>query len=336
MRTLILATRGSALAMAQAASVKELLEATGKVSVTIQTVTTKGDRDRVSDLVKIGGNGLFVRGVEEEVLQGHADLAVHCGKDLPFELASGLTIAGVPAAASSADCIIARAGSPLLTRTESQMMEQAGNPLTEPIEGGSPEPPAIGTGSPRRIHELQRLYPGAVFRSIRGNITTRIRKLSEGYDGIVLAKAGLERLGLLGPEGKLAACEGFGAGELEIREFSPEECLPACTQGILALECRKEDEELTGLLRSISDPASELRFRAERTLFCLLRADCTEAVGIHSDLFPGGRLALRALYQGRYAETEGDADAYEEICRMIFRQLTGVGKATFPFRNSSQ
>lgn len=304
MRNLILATRGGALALAQAEEVKSLIEGTGEAAVTVRTVTTKGDRDRTSDLVKIGGNGLFVRGVEEELLAGRADIAVHCGKDLPFEIAPQLVIAGVPRAASGLDCLV----------TKQRSMQ---------------DHPVIGTGSMRRIHELRKLYPEAEFRSVRGNILTRIRKLDEGYDGIVLAKAGLQRLGLLGENGNLHCRQQSGegcSGSLRVRVFSPQECIPACTQGILAIECRKEDRDLVRLVHSVSDPDSEKRFRAERCLFTMLHADCTMPVGIWSELLPGNRIHMRALYSGKYAEGEESGEEYERLCEQLCFILSRTGQ----------
>lgn len=311
MHSLVLATRGSALAMAQAESVKTMLEAGGEVSVDLLPVTTKGDQDRRSELVKIGGNGLFVRGIEEELLAGRADIAVHCGKDLPFETAKELVIAGIPKAASGLDCLVAQKGSLLPGR-----QDQGENPAEEAGTGL-----VIGTGSMRRIHELRKLYPGAVFRSVRGNITTRIRKLGEGFDGIVLAAAGLERLGLYDPgmrgrddemqEGGTFTMDGREYG---VRVFAPDECLPACTQGILAIECRRDDPERVRLLRSISDENAWKRFHAERCLFRMLHADCTMPVGIWSRLLDGDRIYMRAMYNGKYAEGESGYGAYEDLC----------------------
>ena len=131
MREFVLATRGSLLAMAQAREVKHRLEELG-VSVTIRKVETKGDRDREHALREIGGDGLFVRGIERELLEGRADLAVHCGNDLPYQMAPRLTIAGVPEAADARDCLICPEGMP-----ESSIR-------------------IIGTGSPRRAVQLEK------------------------------------------------------------------------------------------------------------------------------------------------------------------------------------
>ena len=179
MRELCIAGRGSRLAMAQNELVKKLLEKEG-YKVRILTVSTQGDRDRKSSVTALGGNGPFVRDVEKALLSGEADIAVHCVKDLPYEMAPGLCIAGMPDAADPRDCLILR---------------EAGR---EPAE--AEKKLIIGTGSPRRMSQLRALWDKQgseiEFRDIRGNITTRLEKLRRGeYDGIVLAKAGLDRIG---------------------------------------------------------------------------------------------------------------------------------------------
>lgn len=295
MRTLKLATRGSRLALAQAGLVQSALEALGQ-KVELLEVTTRGDKDRTSPLVAIGGQGLFVREVEKCLLDGTADLAVHSGKDLPYELAHGLVIAGVPKAASPGDVLVSRKGTDIRV---------------------------IGTSSPRRVLECKRFYPNAAYENIRGNVDTRLRKLRDGeYDGIVLAKAGLERLN---DENGVSAFETVSQ-EFDVREFSPNEFLPAPCQGILAVECRSDDEELIALLREISDPVSRARFDAERTLFCLLQADCSVPLGVHAEVEPAERegqtyrYRLSALLGNRKTSRAGfDLD---RICAEIGEELT--------------
>ena len=296
MRTWKLATRGSRLALAQAGLVQSALEALGQ-TVELVEVTTRGDRDRTSPLTAIGGQGLFVREVERCLLDGRADLAVHSGKDLPYELAGGLCIAGVPSAASPGDVLISRKGVSIET---------------------------IGTGSPRRVLECRQFYPDAAYENIRGNVDTRLRKLRDGeYDAIVLAKAGLERLtDENGVSAFDAACE-----EFTVREFTANEFVPAPCQGIVAVESRRDDEELIALLRQISDPVSRARFDAERTLFCLLQSDCSVPLGVHADVErtdgPAGPVytyRLSALLGDRKTSRTGqDLDC---ICDEIREELT--------------
>ena len=242
--------------MAQNELVKKLLEQEG-YKVNILTVSTKGDRDRKSSVTALGGNGPFVRDVETALLSEEADIAVHCVKDLPYEMAPGLCIAGMPDAADPRDCLILRAGA-------------AGKAADKPL--------IIGTGSPRRISQLralsEKLSLRVEFKDIRGNITTRIGKLRSGeYDGIVLAKAGLDRIG--------ANLSGF-----EVRILEPEEMIPAVGQGMLACECRESDAEVRALLDRITPPENYLRYEIERGIFCRFRCDCRSAVDLHAGISP--------------------------------------------------
>ncbi|MBQ8329422.1 MAG: hydroxymethylbilane synthase [Lachnospiraceae bacterium] len=286
MRELCIAGRGSRLAMAQNELVKKLLEQEG-YKVNILTVSTKGDRDRKSSVTALGGNGPFVRDVEKALLSKEADIAVHCVKDLPYEMAPGLCIAGMPDAADPRDCLILRDGlilrqgtagkaadNPLPIGTGSHLPIGTDNPLTI----GTGRPLIIGTGSPRRISQLRaisdKLGMQAEFKDIRGNITTRLEKLRSGeYDGIVLAKAGLDRIG--------ADLSGF-----DVRILEPEEMIPAVGQGMLACECRESDAEMRALLDRITPPENYLRYEIERGIFCRFRCDCRSAVGIHARISP--------------------------------------------------
>ncbi len=279
----VIATRGSALALAQAEIVRSLLEAKG-IGAELHIVSTKGDRDRVRPLQEIGGNGLFVREVERELLSGRADIAVHSGKDLPACLTEGTVIAGIPEAADRRDCLIT-------------------------LKGGFPAGRArIGTGSPRRIAQLKKLLPDAEAAPIRGNIDTRLQKLREGrYDGILLAKAGLDRLKA-------------DLSDFDVRIFSEEELLPAACQGILAVQCREKDPARRSLLAEISDPDTVCRFQAERLILKLLKADCAEPVGVCADT-EKGRITIRALYKGRRAQRTGAAADYERLCKEIAEEL---------------
>ena len=274
MRKICIAGRGSRLAMAQNELVGHLLEKEG-YEVHILTVSTKGDRDRRSSVTALGGNGPFVRDVERVLLSGEADIAVHCVKDLPYEMAPGLCIAGMPDAADPRDCLILRkrAGEPGAADPSDclSLRKRAG----EPGAAGSAERPlVIGTGSPRRIAQMGDLQGETglqmQFRDIRGNITTRLDKLRRGeYDGIVLAKAGLDRIG--------ADLSG-----LEVRVLEPEEMIPAVGQGMLACECREDDAEMRRVLDRITPAANYLRYQIEREIFCRFRCDCRSAVGIHA------------------------------------------------------
>lgn len=258
MREICIAGRGSRLAMVQNERIADLLKKEG-YAVRIMTVKTLGDRDRKSSVTALGGNGPFVRDVEKALLSGEADIAVHCVKDLPYEMAPGLCIAGMPDAADPRDCLLLRKGA--------ENAKADGAALV------------IGTGSPRRIRQLLKLAAregkSIECKDIRGNITTRLVKLRQGdYDGIVLAKAGLDRIQA-------------DLGEFTVRVLEPEEMIPAVGQGMLACECRESDEEMRALLAKITPAEHELRYRIEREIFCRYRCDCRSAVGIHARIVNG-------------------------------------------------
>lgn len=258
MREICIAGRGSRLAMVQNERIADLLKKEG-YAVRIMTVKTLGDRDRKSSVTALGGNGPFVRDVEKALLSGEADIAVHCVKDLPYEMAPGLCIAGMPDAADPRDCLLLRKGA--------ENAKADGAALV------------IGTGSPRRIRQLLKLAAregkSIECKDIRGNITTRLDKLRQGdYDGIVLAKAGMDRIQA-------------DLGEFTVRVLEPEEMIPAVGQGMLACECRESDEEMRALLAKITPAEHELRYRIEREIFCRYRCDCRSAVGIHARIVNG-------------------------------------------------
>ena len=282
-RPWILATRGSDLAMTQTRIIQGLLQDKG-IKTEIRIISTKGDRDRRHALSEIGGKGLFVKEIEKELLAGSADIAVHSGKDLPYDLAEGTVIAGVPAAESSSDCLLTRKGEAL------------------------PDRMRIGTGSPRRIVQCRKFYPDAEYALIRGNVDTRLRKLREGgYDAILLAKAGLDRLG----------CD---VSDLELREFSPEEFLPAACQGILAAQCREADTEIRKALEEISDPEACRRLQAERYMLRLTGADCSDSVGAHASL-EGNTLTMRALLGEKEVTGSAPFEEYRQLCDSLMAAL---------------
>lgn len=282
MNVIRIATRGSKLALAQAEIVKKLIEDKG-INTEIVIVSTHGDRDQKSSLVKIGGNGLFVKEVEQVLLDGEADIAVHSGKDLPYDLLPGLTIAGIPKAADSRDCMIVPKGHEGAIRV-------------------------IGTGSPRRVTQCGEMYPEAECQSIRGNVDTRLRKLAEGqYDAIMLAKAGLDRLDL-----DLTA---YDVNVLECEEFIPSAC-----QGIIAVECREDDSDTVNVLKEISDDISAKRFTVERYMMRLLEADCKLPVAVHSHI-EGDELTVYAMFNGKKTKAHSKAADYKAICEEIKKEI---------------
>lgn len=314
MKKIILATRGSKLALAQAEQVKALIEGKG-VACDILIIKTKGDKNQNRPIQEIGGDGLFIREIEKALLDGSADIAVHSAKDLPYKLAEGLVIAGNPKAASAADCLISpkydvieRRRGLCDARVSKKAYDTATGKISEDSEACGKRK-IIGTGSPRRIREYSLLDKNAVFKGLRGNINTRIGKLDAGeYDAIILARAGLDRLNI-------------DLSDYNVREFSKDEMIPAACQGIIAIECRKDDEEIVNLIAEISDFDTRMRFEVERSLFCRMEADCSSALGVHAD-FEGDTITLRALIDDKKVCLKGSFDKREELCRTALQELT--------------
>lgn len=278
-----IATRGSKLALAQAELVAAQIHAQGYTTEYV-IVKTHGDKDQKSALSVIGGNGLFVREVEQALLDGRADIAVHSGKDLPYQLQEGLVIAGVPKAADPADCLIRRA-------KDQDMV-----------------PKTIGTGSPRRIAYCQAMFPESTCVQIRGNVDTRLKKLANGeYDAIMLARAGLDRLN---PDLSAFSCETLAVDQV----------VPAACQGILAIECRQEDEDIRRMLERLSDEVTRIRFDIERYMMCCLQADCKQAVAVHATLFKD-QFILRARYGSQELSAQGNCGDHQKICQALAETL---------------
>ena len=238
--TFILASRGSPLALRQSRWVQAEIERMVPGSrVEILTIRTTGDRLTQQPLPQIGGKGLFTKEVEDALLDGRADLAVHSLKDLPTELPEGLILAAVPRREDSRDALLSRNGA-------------RWNDL--------PQGALVGTSSIRRAAQLKRLRPDFRIEPLRGNLDTRLRKLREGpFDAIVLAVAGLRRLGLDG----------------EITEILPEEIMcPAIGQGALGIEARADDQRTLHALSAMEDPWARLTVTAERSLLKCLGGGC--------------------------------------------------------------
>ena len=250
------------LALAQSRIIQSRLEQAG-YEVEQLVVTTKGDRERDVPISALGGDGPFVRDVERALLEWDADVAVHCVKDLPYDMAEGLVIGGILDVADPRDCLITR-----------KDMDTTSGSFT------------VGTGSPRRITQLKKLYPNAVCKGIRGNITTRLEKLEDGeYDGVILAKAGIDRAGI-------------DLSDFSVRVFEVDEMIPAVGQGMLACQCRAEDRWLIDLLYDMTPPDAFVRYRMEREVFCNMRCDCRTAVGIHARM-DGGMPKLLMMQDGQ-------------------------------------
>lgn len=247
-----IATRSSRLALWQAEYVaRRIQEATGHATELVE-VSTEGDRNRRDSLAQFGGMGVFTREVQNAVLQNEAEIAVHSLKDLPTVTADGLTLGAFPVRAARFDLLVFPAGD----GEERLSLESLAIAAR------------VGTGSPRRRAQLLKSRPDLDVRDIRGNLDTRMRKLDEGeYDAIVLAEAGVARLGL--------------DGRPFVR-LGPPEFYPAVGQGILGIECRTDDEVTRAALAAIDDPAVRAEALAERAALRTLRAGCHAPVGVSS------------------------------------------------------
>jgi len=256
MRPLKLGTRGSALARRQAEIVTEALTGADVETVIVQT---EGDRRTETPLEQMGGEGVFVKDIERRLLAGEIDLAVHSLKDMPARDAQGLVIGAVLPRADARDALVARGG-----LTLSQL----------------PEGARVGTDSKRRATQILAIRPDLRIESIRGNVDTRIGKVTSGeYDAAVLAVAGMARLGIL---------------ERASQVFTPEEMLPACGQGILAVQCRAGDAEVLDLLGGNDDAAARAAADAERAFLRRLGAGCKLPVGAYSEVTEGN-IFIRAF-----------------------------------------
>jgi hydroxymethylbilane synthase len=260
MTTLRLATRKSKLALAQArAYAASLCRAHPGLSIEELHVVTSGDKIQDRPLQDVGGKGLFIKEIEEALLAGAADFAVHSIKDVPAELAGGLTIAAIPPREDARDVLVSRDNAPL-----------------DELHGGA----RVGTSSLRRRTFLAAVRPDLDIQALRGNVDTRLRKLAEGQvDAIVLAYAGLLRLGM-------------GAEATEV--LAPEVLLPAVGQGALGIECRDGDIRVAELLSATDDEATRVAVTAERAFLAAVGGSCQLPVAGFC-LRQGDELWLRAM-----------------------------------------
>ena len=259
-RRLVIATRESALAMWQARHVQGRLEALyPRTSVELLGLTTQGDQILDRPLAAIGGKGLFIKELEVAMAEGRADLAVHSLKDVPMEMPPGFVLAAIAAREDPRDAFVSNRFASLAE-----------------LPAGA----IVGTSSLRREAQLRERRPGLVVRPLRGNVNTRLRKLDDGqYDAIVLAAAGLKRLG-------------FGK---RIRELiDPEDSLPAPGQGALALECRADRPDVAAALAPLVDPSTTLAVSAERAFSRALSGSCHTPLAAHAT-WQDGTLRLRGL-----------------------------------------
>lgn len=294
-RPLVVATRRSPLALTQTGWVVERLRATGARVEVLELVTT-GDRWSAS-----GGadatRGLFVKELEEALLDGRADLAVHSAKDLPGDLPPGLAIVAVPEREDPRDVVVG------------------------PRQGidALPAGARVGTGSARRAAQLATLRPDLDYVEIRGNVGTRIEKMQRGdAEAIVLAAAGLRRLGLW-PE--------------VTTPLAVEQCVPAAGQGVLAIEGRVDDPTLTGVLAALDDADAAVCLEVERSILAALGGGCREPIGIHArpdgsgirvDVFAASEDRSRSV---RVDAATGSRDGTDAVVRdLVERVRSAIGR----------
>jgi hydroxymethylbilane synthase len=285
---LILGTRGSALAVAQVVLTQAALAAARpELTTEVKKFTTRGDKKLDLSLVReseAGGKGLFTKELEDELLSGEIDVAVHSLKDLPGHLPPGLELSAVLERADTADVLLAK--------------EPGG--LDALAQGAR-----VGTSSVRRARQLQWLRPDLQIEEWRGNVQTRLRKLAAAPEvsGIVLAQAGLDRLGY-----------SFAGGTLEFEEHRfavtslHAQMLPAIGQGAIALEARSDRPEIRAILAKINHERTFTAIRAERELQRLLAGDCTLPVGVRTTL-DGDRVFMRGILFGKPGEAPRQARA---------------------------
>jgi hydroxymethylbilane synthase len=260
MRPLTLGTRGSALALRQAQIVTDALRSVAPgLVIETKTMRTEGDRRQDVSLEAFGGEGVFVKDIEAALLAGQIDLAVHSLKDMPAVTPAGLIIAAVLPRADVRDALVSHRGAPLMAL---------------------PPNARVGTDSRRRAVQLTALRHDLRPESIRGNVDTRVRKAEAGeYDAVVLAAAGLARLGMLDRASHI---------------FSIDEMLPAAGQGVLAIEAREDDTELLDLLEPIDDGQTRACITAERAYLARLGAGCRLPVAAYAEVGVN-LLRLRAM-----------------------------------------
>jgi hydroxymethylbilane synthase len=255
-----IATRKSELALWQAKHVAGKLAALDEISdVTLVPLSTRGDEILDKSLQKIGGKGLFIKELEVAMQRGDADIAVHSMKDVPAEMPPGFCIAAVLKRADPRDAFV--------SRSVASFAEL-------------PQGARVGSSSLRRQAQLMAERPDIRVVPLRGNVNTRLRKLADGeYDAIILASAGLERLGL----------------DANIRErFATDRLLPAAAQGVIGIECLGERSELRAVLARLEDAASAATTRAERAVAATLGASCQSPVASYATT-DGARLRITAL-----------------------------------------
>lgn len=292
-----IATRGSALALWQANYVKDaLLKAHPQLTVELVPITTTGDKLLGIPLHKIGGKGLFVKELEVAILENRADIAVHSIKDLPADCPSGLEIATICEREDPRDAFVAI--------------------HYETVES-LPEGAIIGTTSLRRQCQLLLQKPDVVIKTLRGNVDSRVKKLIEGeFHGIILAAAGLKRLGL----------------EKHIKTyFNTDDFLPAAGQGAIGIECRSDDHLIKKVLSTLDHHPTRICITAERSMNATLGGGCQVPVAAYASLQTNSQLILKGLVANPEtnlilrAQASGDVSTAKQLGIQVAQELINKG-----------
>lgn len=298
-RTIRIGSRKSQLALVQTHWVRdELQKQFPHLTFEVSTMDTQGDRVLDVSLSKIGDKGLFTQELEDGMLQGDIDFAVHSLKDLPTRLPEGLMLGCITRRENPADALVVH------PKHQDKQLETL------------PEGAVIGTSSLRRLAQLRHHFPHLTFKDIRGNLNTRLRKLDDGeYDAIILAVAGLERLGM---------------GDRIHQHLPPEISLHAVGQGALGIECRAGDTEILNLIKTLEDDDTACRCLAERAFLRELEGGCQVPIGVNTVL-EGDTLTLTGLVASLDGQTlikehiQGTPDEAETLGTTLAKAVRGQG-----------
>lgn len=301
-KTIVLGSRGSALALWQATYVKNLLEQrVPAYEYRIEVIKTTGDRLRDTSLSKLGDKGLFTRELEQALERGEVDVCVHSMKDMPSNIPEGLVIGGMPPRATPNDVLIA--------------------PMPYASVRDLPAGARVATGSARRQSQLARVRPDLIACEIRGNVDTRVRRVEEGdFDATILAAAGIKRMGL----GDHIACQ-----------ISIDEMVPAAGQGAIGLEIREDDEVARDLCQAVCDERTFREVETERVVLSALEGGCQAPLGIyahHEQSSEGGEQLMIEAFVGSLdgarcleAHVEGPCDQARDLAWSIAHDLISRG-----------
>jgi hydroxymethylbilane synthase len=294
-RALRIGTRGSLLAKWQAESVRKQLFAATGVDAEIVVIKTAGDKLQHAPLTEIGGKGIFIKELEEALLDESIDLAVHSVKDIPTDTPSRLCFPAVCKRADVRDCLVSANGVSLANLRQGAR---------------------VGTGSLRRQTQLLHLRPDLDFRDLRGNVDTRLRKVDSGeYEAILLAKAGLDRLGL---------------SQRIAETLSPDVCMPAVGQGAIGVEARLKDAEIATVLAALDDAETRTAIIAERALLAAMQGGCQVPLGAWARM-ERGELVMEACVcsvdgvQYIKERISGAAENATQIGQQLAKQLLDAG-----------